>query len=454
MSLTDASGHYAKHLADASQSNPATTTEDIYNTSGALVVPRNQVINPKIARQLAQHKLRKPLSASIALARTLNQDVFLELMLTHMERLKLRDVMNIHQHRRRAVGAILQTLQYPLIVQKLTVMSEQLPVQFQRSLMCACFSLGICHELKLDDESTERVFMSNLIADLGLLHIDPNIVLKTGKYSPEEWQLMKGHVAISAAIAALEPALDARIQRAVIEHHERADGFGYPFGKRGAQLCLESQVVAVADTVSALYRKLVIQGKRSQSMVVAVFELPSTAHDGAIRNATLRMMKRAKIDYQPSFAPEQVVRIVAKVSSKRSRLKAWVKRVLAIYQGHAKAFAGSQLVSIQLAEKLINTVGTTGLLSDIQQGWLASLTLEPEVQELQELEEFQLKIDELEYQCRFILNALASEIDAVDQQLPAGYSAQNYHQELSQMLLGSAPAQSGASARANPTKAT
>lgn len=58
---------------------------------------------------------------------------------------------------------------------------------------------------------------------------------------------------------------------------------------------------------------------------------------------------------------------------------------------------------------------------------------------MRELEEFQLKIDELEYQAKFVMNALSHETKALNELLPAGQKAEPYLAELNKFLVKKAP---------------
>ena len=69
---------------------------------------------------------------------------------------------------------------------------------------------------------------------------------KTGKLSDEEYQIMKGHVNSSIEMIRHLPEMDYLVP-AVLGHHERWDGRGYPDGLKGEEITLWAQVVSLAD---------------------------------------------------------------------------------------------------------------------------------------------------------------------------------------------------------------
>lgn len=115
---------------------------------------------------------------------------------------------------------------------------------------------------------------------MGLLHINPDMIFKGCIYNEEERMHMQGHFVIAKYFADLVPDLPKSVGNAVFEHHEHQehpDGFGYIFSKHSAQLCIEEQVSAMVDKVSAIYRKLVTSRPHSWKLVFAVMQVPSTA---------------------------------------------------------------------------------------------------------------------------------------------------------------------------------
>ena len=89
--------------------------------------------------------------------------------------------------------------------------------------------------------------------DVGKIGIPDYILLKPGKLTPEEFEVMKGHSKIG-----YELLKDSRseIMRAgaevAISHHEKFDGTGYPHGLKGNHIPLFGRIVAVADVFDAL----------------------------------------------------------------------------------------------------------------------------------------------------------------------------------------------------------
>ncbi|CAN5550633.1 response regulator [soil metagenome] len=99
----------------------------------------------------------------------------------------------------------------------------------------------------------ELVRRASPLHDVGKIGIPDDILLKPGKLTPEEFEVMKTHVAIGAGIlSGSEFSLLQVATEIVLTHHERWDGNGYPNGLTADEIPLIGRIVAVADVFDAL----------------------------------------------------------------------------------------------------------------------------------------------------------------------------------------------------------
>jgi len=98
--------------------------------------------------------------------------------------------------------------------------------------------------------------MASPMHDIGKIGIPDSILLKPGKLTTEEFEIMKTHAELGYNI--LKTSKRDMLKAAAIvahEHHEKWDGSGYPFNKKGDDIHIYGRVSAVADVFDALYHK-------------------------------------------------------------------------------------------------------------------------------------------------------------------------------------------------------
>jgi HD-GYP domain-containing protein (c-di-GMP phosphodiesterase class II) len=112
-------------------------------------------------------------------------------------------------------------------------------------------SMHIGHELGMSAPEMGVLARSGLLHDIGKLGIPRSILAKHGSLTESEWRVMKTHPELGLAILGRTGHFDRELL-AVLYHHERMDGSGYPHGLIGPAIPIEARIVAVADTYDVL----------------------------------------------------------------------------------------------------------------------------------------------------------------------------------------------------------
>ena len=123
------------------------------------------------------------------------------------------------------------------------------------------------NELQLSDEFYNALIKAAPMHDLGKVTVDDAVLRKPGKFTPEEYEIMKTHAAEGARIVAqiLEGTDDKAFAKLAVNvahyHHEKWDGNGYPDRLSGTHIPLEARIMAIADVYDALVSKRVYKEK-------------------------------------------------------------------------------------------------------------------------------------------------------------------------------------------------
>ena len=115
----------------------------------------------------------------------------------------------------------------------------------------ACLAGAMAREMGLAEAQIEGLSVAGALHDIGKINVPAEILSKPGKLSGIEFAIIKSHAQVGFAILR---GIDFPwpVAAAIVQHHERMDGSGYPFGLSGPDIILEARILAVADVVEAM----------------------------------------------------------------------------------------------------------------------------------------------------------------------------------------------------------
>lgn len=246
--------YYLKSVAEFSESREVVSSEDVYSQTGIKLINKGTRLNQSFYERLVQHKLAAPPidrsltvkdavtphSLALDAARLLDEEAQLGRMAN-----ALPDALLLRH------GLARIYLNDPLAF-KLTLAREKRPELYQHSIRVALISLylGACIHLKpgeMVDLATAAMFH-----DLGELHIDPALLDPARQLSPQERQHIYAHPMVAYLILREYPEYHPLVSNAVLDHHERLDGSGYPRNLKAARISRLGQVLAVAEVAGSL----------------------------------------------------------------------------------------------------------------------------------------------------------------------------------------------------------
>ena len=112
-------------------------------------------------------------------------------------------------------------------------------------------AVEVGRRLDMKGEKLDEVRYSALLHDIGKIGVPDGILLKPGKLMDEEFSIIQKHPAIGRDLVARVPAL-LRLTDAILHHHEKWDGSGYPEGLAGEGIPLVARIVGAVDAFDAM----------------------------------------------------------------------------------------------------------------------------------------------------------------------------------------------------------
>src|SRR6056297_3220537 len=129
------------------------------------------------------------------------------------------------------------------------------------------YCLSIARARNLSNKEVEDAKIAGSLHDIGKIIVSPEILNKKDKLDKEEWEEVKKHPYTSYQLL---KSVDeyANIAEAVLYHHEKLDGSGYPEGLRDDEIPLLSKIISVADAYEAMTANRSYQKKKTKKEAI------------------------------------------------------------------------------------------------------------------------------------------------------------------------------------------
>lgn len=247
--------HYKKHVTELGDTRDIVASHDIYSENGIKLLSAGARINSAMYERIICHKLNAPLEQNLSIGNPVSsadlaeraQKILNENPLIQ----RMRDTLPEGRSLVDAIGGV--NLNVPLAF-KLAVARDRMEGMFFHSVEIALICAFLGFRMELDARQFNQLVTAGVFHDLGELHIDPALLERKDSLSMAERRHIYAHPLTMFLILKEFPDLyHPMVSTAVLEHHERLDGSGYPSGASGEKLGQLGRLLAVAEVVSGIY---------------------------------------------------------------------------------------------------------------------------------------------------------------------------------------------------------
>jgi HD-GYP domain-containing protein (c-di-GMP phosphodiesterase class II) len=246
--------HFVDAVSALADSRDVRADRDIVSSSGIKLVARGTRIDANLRQKLAGHRLADTtLEKTLAVAGGITPQSLAEEAARLIDASSWLQRLATRSDDAAAMRHGFARLALPReILFRLTVAREQRPALFRHSLGVALVSHYVALRSELQQHEVDIALTASLCHDLGELYTDPAILAPEHRCTDEERRYVYVHPITGWLIVRDVPEIDTAVATAVLQHHERLDGSGYPHGRRGEQIGMPARIIGVADVCESL----------------------------------------------------------------------------------------------------------------------------------------------------------------------------------------------------------
>jgi HD-GYP domain-containing protein (c-di-GMP phosphodiesterase class II) len=254
--LPGESPHYIRAVTEMGDKREVMVAADIYASNGIKLLAKGARIDSLQYERLTRHRLSAPLDSMLTAERLVDATALVLVADKVIEQQAVYRRIVTRAGDQGKLKYYLGALRIPKpVMLRLTVMSEQHKDMYQHSLRTAILAFALAQRIGLPSIQYEATFLAALCHDFGEMHTDPVILDPNHSITPEERCFVHVHPITGYVLLHEMAGFPLPAALAVLQHHERLDGSGYPYAQCGERIGTLGQLVGIADVAEAALRR-------------------------------------------------------------------------------------------------------------------------------------------------------------------------------------------------------
>lgn len=422
---------YATHLAQVNEVQDVIACDDIRNAQGQILIKKGARIDPQMVDKIIRFKLLKPLENSVAIENELNSEALFECFSLYLA--SNESTATLAQQFTDTVelkNLCAHFCQFALLRQKLTVLSLLMPSIFEQAMFCAWLGTTLGRQLPKNLINERDFFISALCHDIGMVHINGEVLNKTGALTLDEWKQIQSHPVIGFNIVKETGGINPPVAKAILEHHENLDGTGYPRGKMGSQLGHEGQLLNLLDSVNAIFNKHFKPHQRSLREIVPIVQMNQHSRFGLAAKQLILLLRELPDTRQHAIPAELASEVIDTVKARNGYILRCMETCGDIANVVGFRHDDPKLSSLQNAIIHITmSIAQSGIINPAYMRWLDQVKSEKLTHFYKEVEEAYLMMQEIIYH----IDKLKRQLQLYLEKTPANTLTEALSQYLAQL---------------------
>lgn len=412
----DQPDHYVTHLSEVNKQEDVVCCEDVYSAHGALIAKKGERLNSRLAQRVLQHRLAKPLEEQVKLSSTLEGPGLLanfqRVLGVYPDLARLNESLGYDKEWAFFLNS---SSFHPVLLQKLTVLDRRMPQQLAKALSLAWLSGLMAREAGLSRKQQDAIRMAGLYCDLGFLHLPLEVLNKQGDLLPSEWRSIQAHVVVGQAMVEREPSLSPEVAQAVLEHHERHDGTGYPTGRAGERLSLAGQILGLGDSLQALRSGVFARTNRNLADAIPFLQVSGASYPHQVSDVAINIIKHSRLQRSLTSlgadSREYARSLLAGINT-MAELVVMITAMIDLCDDYDCQAKGRCETLVRACVNLRDCIYSSGLERLELLSWLEQVAREGDDTALPELNDIELMLSEVRWKLDRLIRCVKALLDA------------------------------------------
>lgn len=284
-----ASPAFLRAVSELAQRRPVVTSRAIYNHQGIKLLEGGVQIDADLYDRLLAHRLSAPLDESMDSDAPVTGAALREAAEAALARWPFFALMGPPGRVRSMLLQSIEAIPLPRPVAfHLTLARETRPAVFEHGILMALLCAHLVREGGAPIHDMTVAASAGLLHDLGMLHIDPDLLEAGNRLSGDERRPLYVHPLTGSMLIARFHEYPSQVARAILEHHELLDGSGYPRGLAGNAISPLGRMLALCEVVTAMFDG---ERERPEQRVSLLLRVGARRFDAALVPSIHRLLR-------------------------------------------------------------------------------------------------------------------------------------------------------------------
>ena len=312
---------FLQAVSDLGKTRRVVISQPIFNAGGVKLLEGGATVDQGLYDRLVSHRLSRPLDECVEAEPSVDARVLREAALAAIERWSFFARMAPAGRAREIVLESLAAVPLPKpIGLHLTLARDTRPALFERSILVALLCAHLAREGGATLHDIGAAAAAGLLHDMGMLHIDPALLDSDERLTGDRLNPVYVHPLTASMLIGRFADYPKEVVRAVVEHHERLDGSGYPRGLAGTAISPLGRMLCLAEVVAAMF-----DGEREhpEQRVSLLLRINPRRYDAALTPSIHRLLRAAPVpEAGAGGPPERSIERLLRLSDELGRWRA------------------------------------------------------------------------------------------------------------------------------------